>query len=238
MSFVKFVSALLPMFKTNLLNPDSSFLGEEDTANVYCQDILCIAVSIYKVALWKREMSAGYYWIGRQTEERGVNDVSSFLWHLCMTVIMCKYLQAPDRNRRSLCITQWEYMFRCAEIKPSLGRGIMLFKRCNILGIWLRACTKLSFPFLFLSLSLYFSLQPHFLILSEHLCVCTNTQMSIPFMKLHLRRFHIVLSDNLVHLVWNKNLPEQCFYPKKSSLVMTNTLTHCCAHIASRLKDA
>lgn len=82
----------------------------------------------------------------------GENDVCRFLRHLCMNVIMCKYLQAPNRNAgnlRSLCITLWEYMFRCTEIKLCLGHSIMLFKRYNIPSIWLRACTMLSSPLLF-----------------------------------------------------------------------------------------
>lgn len=118
----------------------------------------------------------------------GENNVCSFLWHLCMNVIMCKYLQAPNRNAgnlRSLCITLWwGYMFRCTEIKLCLGCSIMLFKRCNILSIWLRACTMLSSPLLFLSLSFFYTYNIIFfssLILSQHPPrVRTNTQTSIP----------------------------------------------------------
>lgn len=129
---------------------------------------------------------AGLNWIRRQTEEMWENDVCRFLWHLCMNVIMCKYLQAPNRNAgnlRSLCITLWEYMFRCTEMKLRRGRSIMLFKRYNIPSIWLRACTMLSSPLLFPSLS-FLHIQHHFLFslnLSQHpLRMHTNTQTSIP----------------------------------------------------------
>lgn len=141
--------------------------------------------------LWKERHQqdiTGLNWITRQTEEMGENDVCSFPWHLSMNVIMCKYLQAPNRNAgnlRSLCITLWEYMFRCSEIKLRLGRSIMLFKRYNIPSIWLRACTKLSSPLLFLSLSVFLCI--NIIFFSHSFChstpsprVCTNTQTSIP----------------------------------------------------------
>lgn len=139
--------------------------------------------SIYKATLlWKR--------VRRQTEERGVNDDSSFLWHLCMNVIMCKYLQAPNRNPenlRSLCNTLWEYMFWCTKIKLCLGRRIMLFKRYNIPSIWLRACTELSlllilYVSLFSLCTILFSFLTH-LVTAPSTCIYTNVH---PFMKWHL----------------------------------------------------
>lgn len=143
--------------------------------------------------MWKREISAGYglNWIRRQTGEKGVNDVSSFIWHLCMNVIMCKYLQAPNRNPRnlrSLCITLWEYMFWCTEIKLCLGRSIMLFKRYNIPRIWLKACTKLSpllflyvliFLFIFFTYATLFSFFTHLVTAPPMCCVQINKCSSL-----------------------------------------------------------
>lgn len=109
-----------------------------------------------------------------------MNDDSSFLWHLCRNVIMCKYLQAPNRNPenlRSLCNTLWEYRFQCTKIKLCLGGRIMLFKRYNIPSIWLRACTELSL-LLILCLSL-FSIMYNVVFFSHSSCHST------PYMQIH-----------------------------------------------------
>lgn len=133
-------------------------------------------------------------------------------------------------------------MFRCTEIKLCLGRSIMLFKRYNILSIWLRACTMLSSSLLFLSLSFFYTYN---IIFFPSLTLTHTPRVCVQIHKLpSLYGTTFVAMSYCSQIVCDKSAclkqepSRTMFYPKKTSPVMTNTLTHCCAHIATQQKDA
>jgi len=113
----------------------------------------------------------------------------------------------------------------------------MLFKRYNIPSIWLRhtelSPLLMSLSFIYVQYCFLFSL-----ILSQH-PLHANTQCSSLYETAFVAGICFILfSDKSACL---KQEPSRTiFYPKKKkkAVVMTNRLTHCCAHIATRLKDA